>query len=124
MERVYWIKYKEHQVLYSDYSHLSAEELVVTAEKADVEQFPKHRHLSPGSLLSLVDVTDSLASKEAIATLKISAKLWQPLYKKQAVIGLSTMQRLFLNAVNKFSGGHSKPFDTREEALEWLIRAD
>ena len=124
MERVYWIEYKEHRILFSNYADLSAEELTEAVAVVDAELLPKYRDLPPGSVLSLADVTNAVASKESIAALKNSVKKWQPLYKKQAVYGLSSFQRIFLNAVNKFSGGNIIHFDTREEALEWLIRGD
>lgn len=111
MERVYWMDHMGKRILFSDYSNLTAEEIVATSAEADRELFPTYQYLPPGSVPALVDVTNALASKEAVAALKQSAKLWTSLYKRQAVIGLTAFQRVFPAAVNKFSGGNIVPFD-------------
>lgn len=120
MSRVYWIKHNGKEILFSDYANLSADEIVAASIDADAEIFPTCSHLPEGSILALVDVSNAVASKAGIAALKSSAKLWRPFYKKQAVIGLTPFHRVFLNAVNKFSGGNFISFNSKDDALAWL----
>jgi hypothetical protein len=120
MSRVHWIQHNGKEILFSNYADLSPEDLMAEVLIADTELFPKIQHRPKESILSLADVANSVASKEAVNALKNSVKLWLPLYKKQAVIGLSSFHYIFLHAVNKFTGGNVIPFKTKEEALDWL----
>ncbi len=115
-----WIEHKGKQILFSDYSNLGAEELIAVVREADAT-FSEYQHNPPGSLLTLVDFENSVASKEVVNTLKTSAMLWRPLYKKQAVVGLEPLHNVFLRAVNKFTDLEFLPFKTRKAALDWLV---
>ncbi len=119
MDRVYWIKHRGKQILYSDYANLGADELIAAVRETDAT-FSNYRDIPPGTLSALLNFENVTVFREVIATMKTSATLWSPLYKRQAVIGLSPLHHVFLSAVNKFSKLDFTPFRTREEALEWL----
>lgn len=122
MERVYWIDYCGVRILFSDYSNLSADALVDASKSIDAEVYPLcARELEKGTLLSLVNVTNCVASQASVNALKESVELWHPLYKKQAVYGLTPFQHIFLNAINTCVGTDIRSFRSREVALEWLV---
>ncbi len=121
-ERIYWIKHNGRRVLFADYSKLSPEDVVETVETIDRDLFPKYKDLIPNSVLALADVSESNVSIESMQLLKKSIKMWQPIYKKQAAIGLGPLHTVFLNAINKFTGANFVAFKTKEEALEWLTK--
>jgi hypothetical protein len=120
MSRVTWIEHRGKRILFSDYANLSTEELIESVKEVNAT-FPEYQHLSPGSVLALIDFENIHVSKEVISVLKNSAVLWRPLYKKQAVIGLSPLQYMFVTAVNKFSTTDFTPFKSKIEALVWLV---
>ena len=122
MERVYWIDYCNEKILFSDYSNMSAEDLVDISKVVDAELFPRFGDLELGTVLSLVDVTNCIATRASVNALKESVELWHPLYRKQAVYGLTPFQQIFLNAINQCVGSDIRSFHSRETALEWLVR--
>jgi hypothetical protein len=121
MERVYWIEYKGKQILFSDYSNLDSKSLVEMATFASEELFEKYKYMPLASILSLADVHGSVASKDAVWALKNVVQKWKPLYKKQAVIGMTAFNQIFLNAINKSVGSDIVPFGSKDAALEWLV---
>lgn len=122
MERVYWIDYSGVRILFSDYSNLSADALVDFSKSIDIEVYPRcAQELEKGTLLSLVNVTNCVATNATVNALKESVELWHPLYKKQAVYGLTPFQHIFLNAVNSCVGTDIRSFHSRESALQWLV---
>jgi hypothetical protein len=45
-----------------------------------------------------------------------------PYVRRAAVIGITGLQRLIYEAVQKFSQRNIPLFDSREEALAWLVK--
>ncbi len=43
--------------------------------------------------------------------------------EKTAVVGVTGLKKVLADAIAKFSGTHTKYFATKEEALDWLVRA-
>ena len=118
--RIRWIKHKEKQILYIDYSNfLNTDETIKTI--LEVNDFIKK--LGKYELLLLVDVRKSNADEKIIVeALKNSALIIKPYIKKAAVVGVTTMQQIILTVVNVFSGLGIKPIDTIDEAKDWLIK--
>lgn len=116
-KRMEWLTYKGKEILYDDYRNLQANEfppLVNAIYNLTLETGKKN-------LLIIVDVTDSYANKEAVEAFNIAAKDSKEITSKTAVLGITGLKKIFLNVVNKFSNIGAKPFDSIEEAKEWLI---
>jgi len=45
----------------------------------------------------------------------------KPYIKKEAIIGISKGRETFITLVNIFSDIGIKPFNTMEEAIDWLV---
>jgi hypothetical protein len=119
-DRIRWIEHKEKQILYIDYSNfLNTDETIKTI--LQVNDFIKK--LGKYELLLFVDVRKSNADEKIIVeALKNNALIIKPYIKKAAVIGVTTMQQIILTVVNVFSGLGIKPFNTIDEAKDWLIK--
>jgi len=73
-------------------------------------------------VLVLADVRDSFASPDFMARLKETGKQVKPVMEKQAIVGITGLKAILLDAYNRFTESASKPFSTQEEAKEWLVR--
>jgi hypothetical protein len=120
IERIKWIEYKNNKILYIDYSNiLSTDELLTTIEKAN--DFIKN--YQDNKILIIVDTRNSVAKEKiAVDALKNSAIIVKPHVKKAAVVGISKSQEVILTLVNMFSNLGLKPFDTMDNAKEWLTQ--
>ena len=117
--RIRWIEHKEKPILYIDYSSfLTFDETIKTI--LEVNDFIKK--LGEYEILMLVDVRNSYANEKIVVdALKHNATIVKPYVKKAAVVGVKTTQEAILTVVNMFSGLGIKPFDTIDDAKDWLI---
>jgi len=118
VERESLVQHKGKLILVDDYSHFHGEEAVRIIRLHADAAIRRNKY----DLLNLVDVTGSFANREVLAALKETAKMTECFYHKVAVIGCEGVLRFFLDLVNKFSGMGAKPFDTKKEALDWLVK--
>ncbi len=117
--KIFWITYKNVPILYTNWSNFPTEKEFLDATK-ETTNFVVEQNL--GNLLELVDVTDSVTTTEIIKASKEAAILTKPFNKKKAVIGISGLKRILLNAVNRIASEKIVAFETKEQALEWLIK--
>jgi hypothetical protein len=116
--RVQFIEHKGKRVLFINYADCD-----ITMLKAVTEEM--HRVISrelPNSVLTLNDVTGTSFDSESVALLKSKVAANAPYVKRAAVIGITGLQRLIYEAVQRFSQRSIPLFDSREEALDWLIK--
>ena len=115
-ERRKLIQHKGKTLIFHDYTNLYGDEYVAViernAKKADETELSER--------LVLLDVTDSLVNKRVIATFKRVSKGASTKVSKIAVVGVTTIQRAFVQAIAKFSGTNMKAFETHEQAKDWL----
>jgi hypothetical protein len=114
---VSWIEYAGKEILFIDYRGLGLEESLKTLEQAG-EMIAGRKD----KILVLVDTRDAYTSSEFMARLKESGKEMAPLMEKQAIVGITGLKAILLDAYNKFTGSALKPFATQEEAKEWLVK--
>jgi len=74
-----------------------------------------------GSVLILTGFTGASFGKDALRTMKETAVFDKPFVKKSALIGTETLPRRFYEATEIFSRRELPIFETREEALAWLV---
>ena len=82
-----------------------------------------HQRTRQRDILLLLDITNLTASKELVRLFKEGARDTRErgVFKKVAVIGASGLLKYFAAVVNRFSDIGATLFDTREEALDWLV---
>jgi hypothetical protein len=117
MERILFLTFLNQQVLLVDGSDCSPEELA-----AVVDEVPKHVTVHPlGSLLLLADFSRSTFTKETVEHLKLAAVFDRPHIKKSAWVLTENLPKTLYESVLTFSGREIATFETREEALEYLV---
>lgn len=115
-----WLVHKEARIQYADYSGFHSD---LEGLRAEVEYASEQTLLEPlNSVLSLVDVTDTLGTQEIVEYLKNAAVRTRPYIRKMAVVGVPGYKRILLRAVIAFIGQDIRPFETLEEAKDWLAQ--
>ena len=117
MERVVFLTFRNRQVLLADCSNCSPEELA-----AVIDDVPRHVTKEPhGSVLLLADFSHSVFTKETVEHLKIAAVFDRPHLKKSAWVLTQNLPKALYESVRTFSGREIPTFETREEALVYLV---
>jgi hypothetical protein len=116
-ERLHFVKHKGHAIFLIDVTHCAKKEMMVLLEliRADIA-----RH-APGSLLTLVDITDAEVDKDVATRIKEVLVLDRPYVKRSAWVGTETVPHIFYEHFKNFSQRELPTFKTREEAMEWLV---
>jgi hypothetical protein len=117
MERISFVEHRGKRILLIDYSHLSAAEIVQVAEQAPsvITKEP------PGSLLLLDDFTGAEFTREVIAHFKVVAAVDKPHILRDAMVLDHNLPKALYDSVRAFSTREFPIFNTREEALEYLV---
>ncbi len=111
------ILHKGKRVVYIDYSNLKTEEEAMKT----LYEVRDYLVNSPTKVLKLNNVTNAFASTQFMnETKKLSKEILDEKTEKGAIIGISRIQKILLRSVNIFLKEKLKPFDTMEEALDYL----
>jgi hypothetical protein len=117
-----WIEHKGKRILYIKYGGLKPQEmldLILTATQMIVEAKSKSRFME---ILSLSDLTGCYTGQEFMDLSKKQGMISLPLTKKAAVVGITGIKSILFRAVNSVAPNPRVPFDTVEEALDWLVK--
>jgi len=118
MERVRLLEHKGRSVVLLDASHCPA------AEAGQV--FVSGRRLlatmPPKSALTLTDVTGAMFDDASTREAQTNATANVPYVKAAAVVGVAGLKKIVYTAIIRVTGREVKLFDTREQALEWLVQ--
>jgi hypothetical protein len=120
VERVRFLTHQGKQVLLVDYSGCARQTVldILKQRQSIVLAQP------PGSVLLLVDVTGSQFSKDEIEEVKKVAVLERSRVKRAAVVGVESVPKVLVDAVQTFAVRDYHPCPTREAALDWLVQED
>ncbi len=116
--RVRFIEHQGKRVLFINYSHCDVVMLKAVAEEG-------HRVIAlepPNTVLTLNDVTGTTFDKESVAVLQAKVAANAPYVRRAAVIGISGLQRLIYESVQIFSRRRLPLFESRQQALAWLVQ--
>lgn len=116
-ERVKFIEHMGKRVLFINYAECDITMLKAVAEEG-------HRVIArelPKSVLTLNDVSGTNFDTESVAVLKSMVAANAPFVRRAAVVGITGLQQLIYDAVQRFSQRNIPLFDSREEALNWLV---
>lgn len=108
---------KGKQILFVDCSNCSAGEVEAIAHA--VPDYVTGQPL--GSVLVLVDCTGASIDAAALRAIKEAAVFDKPYIKKTAWLGTRGFLKEAWDAVEIFSGRKVTTFNTRQEALTWLV---
>ena len=116
-ERIRFITHKGQAVLLADLSNCTADQLVAAGDLV-----PSFVATQPrGSVLLLADFTGSKFDKAAIEALKKATVFDRPHIKRSAWVGTEQLPKVFYENIKSFSQRSLPTFNTREEALDWLV---
>ena len=116
-ERIRFIIHKGKQILLTDFSNCSANEVEKIARAVPEYVTVQAR----GSVLLLTDFTAASFDGEAMRAIKESAVFDKPYIKKSAWIGAENLPKEFEQNLKDYSRRQFPTFKSREEALTWLI---
>lgn len=118
MDRIQFINYKGKPVLIEDFSNLTPGkeffETVSSAQKIITSQ-------PHNSVLAVLDATNSHFDTESLAALKKFVVANSPYIQCSAVVGVTGLLHIAVNALQNVSGRKFKSFPDRDAALEYVI---
>lgn len=83
--------------------------------RADIARHEK------GSLLTLADFTGAEVDKAVATRIKEVLTLDRPFVKRSALVGTDSLPHVFYEHFKNFSQRELPAFQTREEAMDWLV---
>jgi hypothetical protein len=111
------IHHRGKAIILHDYTGLANQEYVdailENSKLAETEDYPVE--------LILVDATDTVVNKDVIKAYKHISKNASARISKSAVIGATEIQKLFITTVSAFSKMDIRAFESKDDALEWLV---
>jgi len=117
-DRIRFITHLGKQILSVDLSNCSAGQV-----EEILRQVPEVVTTRPlGSVLIFSDFTGASFDKEAIRVMKETAVFDKPYVKKTAWVGAGTFAQEYYRSLSSFSGRKFPVFETRDEALAWLVK--
>ncbi len=116
--RIRFIEHRGKSIMMVDLSHCSPDQILALLE----EFRDKVTSQSPNSLLILADFTDANFDKSVITRMKELLVLDRPYVKHAAWVGTKSLPHVYYENFKSFSKRELPSFDTREEALEWLVK--
>jgi cytochrome oxidase Cu insertion factor (SCO1/SenC/PrrC family) len=112
-----YIEHKGEKILFIDYSKCKTIDEMLKLLNDVRREYEK----SNESFLVLNDFTGANPSNDFVEQAKKYKELFDDKTAKTAVIGIVGLKRLLLNGYNVFVTKKQVPFDTKEEALDYLV---
>lgn len=119
-ERVSFVTHQGHQIMLIDASGCTSKELILLLEEVRLT-IPLH---PPHSLLTLVDVTGAHFDREVATRVKEVLVFDRPFVKRSAWVGTQSLPHVYYENFKSFSKRDIPPFNTREEAMDWLVNEE
>ena len=116
-ERLRFVKHKGQAILVIDFSHCKATKILLLLEQAKAI-IARH---APGSLLTLGDFTEAEVDRKVATRLKEVLTLDRPFVKRSAWVHAESVPHVFYENIKSFSQREIPAFNTREEAMDWLV---
>jgi len=116
-DRLSFIKHREQPILLIDFSHCPRQQMILLLEQVQLT-IAKHPH---NSVLTLADFTGAQVDKAVATRIKEVLVLDRPYVKKSAWVGTADLPKVFYESFRTFSRRDFPVFDTREQAMDWLV---
>jgi hypothetical protein len=120
MDRVRFMTHQSKRILLIDLTNCSAEDVIERLTKVQRIVTAQPRN----SVLTLSDLTGAHFSRAAFTRMKEVAVFNRPYVKRAAVVGAEHLPRGLFDALKTFSRREFPRFQTREEAMDWLVREE
>ena len=120
MNRARFINHKGKDIYLLDFSHATLEDICQTIDDAG-----KDIHSQPHkSVMTLTYATGGKFDTPTMLKLKNLTKANEPYVKAAAVVGVTGLQNVVMNAVAMFTKRRFYMFDDLEEAKEFLVNLE
>ncbi len=120
MDEIKFENFNGKEILYVDYSNCGKDTQKVIAILDEILRIYKENPTK--AYLAVTNVQNFSFDTEVINKFKAVLPTTNQYIKHQAVIGINDAVRRFLyNSITKFTGTNAPIFDTKEEAMEWLV---
>jgi|SRR5579863_9845518 len=118
-ERIQFVEYQSQQIMLIDFSNCTAPEMLdlVNEVQDQISDLP------PNSILTLADFSGAQIDKKVATRIKEALALDRPHVKRSAWVGTESVPKVFYENFKNFSQREFPIFKTREEAMDWLVRA-
>jgi len=114
------ITHQGKQILFIDMTNCVSEEAMLIASEVQRVVTAQPRN----SVLTLSDLTGGKFRRDAITRMKEVAVFDRPYVKRAAIVGAESLPNVFYEALKTFSQREFPRFNTREEAMNWLVREE
>lgn len=114
-----WETHKGIRYFYFDLSGYGMDDEVIIREMDEADAVIMAEPLD--SVLVLNDVRYSVGSYRVVRHLQVSAERSTPYINKAAAVGVSGVQKVLLEVVNRFAKRPILAFDDIERAKDWLV---
>jgi len=114
-----WRKHAGVAYFHLDYAGFKADLAALRAEVqvADAEIMREPR----GTVLVLIDLTDTVASGAVVQMFKESSPVTAPYIARHALIGITGVKRFLADKVARLSNSPMRIFKSETAALDWLV---
>ena len=112
------VMHNNKSIIVMDYTKCTKAELLNRVQ--EVMFWIKKQPLN--SLLTVTDVSNQHFDNDVIETFKKLAVHNKPYVKAGAIIGITGLVKIAYTVIMKFSGRNMPIFNTREEAMDWLVK--
>lgn len=116
-DRIHFVEHKGKQILLLDFSHATTTQMQLLLEHVRITVAQHARE----SLLTLADFTGAEVDRAVGIKIKEVLTLDRPFVKKTAWIGTEHIPHALLEGFHNFSRRDIVTFQSREEAMDWLI---
>ena len=114
-----WREHRGKQYFFCDYSGfgLDFQSLKIEVNAVDdlLVQEPED------SVITLIDFRNTVGSIEAVELLKEGAGRTRKHIRKNAILGISGVRKILLDAVTRLTAQVAQTFDDEEKAKDWLV---
>lgn len=119
-DRVRFITHKGRRILLVDLSSCTPLQVAIICDLVPSYVTPEPR----GSVLILADFTNSQMDRDALEHLKKATVHDRPHIKRSAWVGADSVPKAFYENLKAFSVREYPTFDTREQAMNYLVGED
>jgi|SRR5215470_10191368 len=117
-DRISFIKHHDKPIMFIDFSHCEPKEILLLLDEV---QNTVARH-ERGSLLTLADMTGAHVDRDVVTRMKEVLVHDRPYVKRSAWIGAESVPKVYRENVKSFTQREYPSFQTREEAMDWLVK--
>ena len=119
-ERISFITRQEQKIMVIDFRECGAKEMLALLGEVQqaVARHPRN------SLVTLGDFTHAEVDRSVATRMKEVLVMDRPYVKRSAWVGTETFPKVYLENFKSFTQRHFAFFNSREEAMEWLVKEE